>query len=162
EALTRLSLNDSSFTFHPETSEGLGFGFRCGFLGMLHREIIQERVERESHLELVHTAPNTTYEILTRNGETLIIETPQDHPDAGVIEEFREPIVRISFIIPATSIGDLMTMCTERRGMYIRTEYLSTSRVILVFEMPLAEVIYDLFDKMKSVTRGFGTMDYDF
>jgi GTP-binding protein LepA len=161
EALTRLSLNDSSFTFHPETSEGLGFGFRCGFLGMLHREIIQERIERESGLELVHTAPNTTYEIFTRNGTTMVIETPQDVPDAGEIEEFREPLVRISFIIPSSSIGDLMTMCTERRGIYVRTEYLSATRVILVFEMPLAEVIYDLFDKMKSVTRGFGTMDYD-
>jgi GTP-binding protein LepA len=161
EALTKLSLNDSSFTFAPETSEGLGFGFRCGFLGMLHREIIQQRIERESGLALVHTAPNVTYEILNRQGETVTVETPQEVPDAGQIEEFREPIVRISFIVPAANIGSIMQLCTERRGMYLRTEYLSTSRAMLDYEMPLAEVIYDLYDKLKSVTHGYGTMDYD-
>ncbi|MCS6977335.1 MAG: translation elongation factor 4 [Gemmatales bacterium] len=162
EALARLSLNDSSFTYTPETSEGLGFGFRCGFLGMLHREIIQQRIERESGLELVHTAPNTTYEILTRKGEVLQINNPQQVPDAGQIAEFREPMVRISFVVPAENIGDIMQICTERRGTYIRTDYLSPSRVQLVFEMPLAEIIYDLYDKLKSVTHGYGTMDYEF
>ena len=161
ESLTRLSLNDSSFTFHPQTSEGLGFGFRCGFLGMLHREIIQQRIERDCGLELVHTAPNVTYEILKRNGEIIEVDSPEDVPDAGQIAEFREPIVRISFIIPAANIGDMMQMCTERRGTYLRTEYLSPQRAILEFEMPLAEVIYDLYDKLKSVTRGYGTMDYE-
>jgi GTP-binding protein LepA len=161
EALQRLSLNDSSFTFQPETSDGLGFGFRCGFLGMLHREIIQQRIERETDLELVHTAPNTTYEIKLKNGETVIVETPQDVPDAGQIEEFREPIVRISFIVPADCIGPMMQLCAERRGQYRRTEYLSPSRAILEYDMPLAEVIYDLYDKLKSVTRGYGTMDYE-
>ncbi len=161
EALEKLSLNDSSFTFLPETSEGLGFGFRCGFLGMLHREIIQQRIERESGLELVHTAPNVTYEILKKNGEILTVDNPQAVPDTGQIEEFREPIVRISFILPSENIGDLMQMCTERRGTYVRTEYLSPKRAILVFDMPLAEVIYDLYDRLKSVTHGYGTMDYD-
>ena len=161
EALNKLSLNDSSFTFHPETSEGLGFGFRCGFLGMLHREIIQQRIERESGLELVHTAPNVTYEIKTRHGQTINVETPEDVPDAGQIEEFREPVVKISFILPSTCIGQMMQLCTERRGMYLRTEYLSPQRAILDFEMPLAEVIYDLYDKLKSITHGYGTMDYD-
>lgn len=161
EALTKLSLNDSSFTFHPETSEGLGFGFRCGFLGMLHREIIQQRIERDSGLELVHTAPNVTYEILKRNGEMIIVETPEDVPDAGQIEEFREPVVKIAFILPSDCIGPMMQICTERRGTFLRTEYLSPQRAILEFEMPLAEVIYDLYDKLKSVTRGYGTMDYD-
>ncbi len=162
ESLAKLRLNDSSFTYQPETSEGLGFGFRCGFLGMLHREIIQQRLERDSELDLVTTAPNVTYEILTRNGETITIDSPQEVPGAGDIEEFREPIVRISFLLPAENIGDLMQMCTERRGTYVRTDYLSPLRVILVFEMPLAEVIYDLYDKLKSVTHGYGTMDYEF
>jgi GTP-binding protein LepA len=162
EALGKLQLNDSSFSYQPEVSEGLGFGFRCGFLGMLHREIIQQRLERDSELDLVQTAPNVTYEILTRKGEILSIDNPQKVPDAGQIEEFREPFVRISFLIPAVNIGDLMQMCSERRGTYVRTEYLSPTRAILVYELPLAEVIYDLYDKLKSVTHGYGTMDYDF
>jgi GTP-binding protein LepA len=161
EALGRLRLNDASFAYLPEVSEGLGFGFRCGFLGMLHREIIQQRLERDSELDLVQTAPNVTYEILTRKGETLVIDNPQKVPDAGQIEEFREPVVRISFLLPAENIGDLMQLCTERRGTYIRTDYLSPTRAILVYELPLAEVIYDLYDKLKSVTHGYGTMDYD-
>src|SRR5205809_1317384 len=160
EALAKLRLNDSSFVFQPEVSEGLGFGFRCGFLGMLHREIIQQRLERDCDLDLVQTAPNVTYEILNRKGETLVIDTPQKVPEAGQIEEFREPFARISFLLPAENIGDLMQMCTERRGMYIRTEYLSPTRAILVYELPLAEVIYDLYDKLKSVPHGYGTMDY--
>src|SRR5207253_5317130 len=162
EALAKLQLNDSSFSYTPEVSEGLGFGFRCGFLGMLHREIIQQRLERDSDLDLVQTAPNVTYEVLTRNGETVVIDSPQKVPDAGQIEEFREPFVKISFLLPAENIGDLMQLCSERRGVYLRTEYLSPTRAILVYEMPLAEVIYDLYDKLKSVTHGYGTMDYEF
>jgi GTP-binding protein LepA len=162
EALAKLRLNDASFNYVPEVSEGLGFGFRCGFLGMLHREIIQQRLERDSELDLVQTAPNVTYEVLTRKGEVLSIDSPQKVPGAGEIEEFREPFVRISFLLPAENIGDLMQLCTERRGTYLRTEYLSPTRAILVYELPLAEVIYDLYDKLKSVTHGYGTMDYDF
>ncbi len=161
EALAKLKLNDSSFSFVPESSEGLGFGFRCGFLGMLHREVIQERLERETNIELVQTAPNVTYEIVNRKGEVLIIDNPQKVPDAGQIEEFREPIVRINFIIPSSNIGDIMKLATERRATYIRTEYLSPTRAILVYEMPLAEVIYDLYDKLKTATHGYGTMDYE-
>ena len=161
EALGKLKLNDSSFTFTPEVSDGLGFGFRCGFLGMLHREIIQQRLERESELNLVQTAPNVTYEIEKQDGTVVTVHGPQDVPDGGFIKEFREPIVKISFLIPATNIGDLMSMCTDRRGTFVRTEYLSQQRVILVYEMPLAEVIYDLYDKLKSVTHGYGTMDYE-
>src|SRR6516162_3057963 len=161
EALAKLRLNDASFTYQPENSEGLGFGFRCGFLGMLHREIIQQRLERASELELVQTAPNVTYEVLTRKGEVLVIDNPQKVPETGQIEEFREPVVRISFLLPSSNIGDLMGLCTERRGIYIRTEYLSPTRAILVYELPLAEVIYDLYDKLKSVTHGYGTMDYE-
>ncbi len=161
EALGKLKLNDSSFTYQPENSEGLGFGFRCGFLGMLHREIIQQRVERDSGLDLVTTAPNVTYEILKRNGEIISIDNPQKVPEGGQIEEFREPIVKASFLVPSENIGDIMKMCTDRRGIFIRTEYLSPTRAIIVYEMPLAEVIYDLYDRLKSVTHGYGTMDYD-
>jgi GTP-binding protein LepA len=162
EALAKLRLNDASFTYQPEVSEGLGFGFRCGFLGMLHREIIQQRLERDSELDLVQTAPNVTYEILTRKGETITVDSPQKVPDAGQIEEFREPFVKMSFLVPSANIGDLMTLCADRRGVYVRTEYLSPTRAILAYEMPLAEVIYDLYDKLKSVTHGYGTMDYEF
>jgi GTP-binding protein LepA len=161
EALGKLKLNDSSFTYQPENSEGLGFGFRCGFLGMLHREIIQQRIERDSGLDLVVTAPNVTYEILTRSGDIIDIDNPQKVPEGGQIEEFREPILKASFLVPTENIGDIMKMCTDRRGIFIRTEYLSPTRAIIVYEMPLAEVIYDLYDKLKSVTHGYGTMDYD-
>jgi GTP-binding protein LepA len=160
-ALQKLALNDSSFSFEPETSDALGFGFRCGFLGLLHMEIVQQRLERESNLALVQTAPNVTYEIISRKGETLHISNPTRIPDPGEIEEFREPIAKVNFIIPAESIGVIMQLCEDRRGAYIKTEYLSTTRAILTYELPLAEMIYDLYDKLKSATRGYGTMDYD-
>ena len=161
DALTKLSINDPSFEFAPETSDALGFGFRCGFLGLLHMEIIQQRLEQEADLDLVQTAPNVTYQILTTTGETLEIHNPQDVPDAGLIEEFRQPLVRVSFILPVESIGPVMQLCTDRRGVYQKTEYLSPTRAMLVFDLPLADVIYDLHDKLKSVTRGYGTMDYE-
>jgi GTP-binding protein LepA len=162
EALNRLKLNDSSFTFQPEVSEGLGFGFRCGFLGMLHREIIGQRLERDCDLDLVHTAPNVTYQIQKKNGDVVTVNNPQDVPDSGQIEEFREPIVRISFLLPSKHIGDIMQLAVERRGEYIRTEYLSPERAFLVYDLPLADVIYDMYDKLKSITHGYGTMDYEF
>jgi GTP-binding protein LepA len=160
-ALQKLALNDSSFTFEPESSDALGFGFRCGFLGMLHMEIVQQRLERESNLSLVQTAPTVTYEILTRERETLHVSNPTRIPDAGSIEEFREPLSRVNFIIPSDSIGAIMQLCEDRRGVFIKTEYLSPSRAILTYELPLAEMIYDLYDKLKSATRGYGTMDYE-
>ncbi|MGD9646657.1 MAG: translation elongation factor 4 [Pirellulales bacterium] len=162
DALTKLAINDPSFEFEPETSDALGFGFRCGFLGLLHMEIIQQRLEREADLDLVQTAPNVTYEIVTTAGETLRIYNPQKVPESGQIEEFRQPIVRVNFVLPTESIGPVMQLCTDRRGVYVRTEYLGAHRAILVFDLPLAEVIYDLHDKLKSVTRGYGTMDYEF
>lgn len=161
EALDKLSINDPSFSFEPETSDALGFGFRCGFLGLLHMEIIQQRLEQESDLDLVQTAPNVTYEIVTRNGETLYIHNPQEVPDSGDIEEFRQPIVKVNFVLPTEQIGPVMQLCTDRRGVYVRTEYLSPTRAMLTFNLPLAEVIYDLHDKLKSATRGYGTMDYE-
>jgi GTP-binding protein LepA len=160
-ALQKLSLNDASFTFEPETSDALGFGFRCGFLGMLHMEIIQQRLERESNLALVQTAPNVTYEIVSRKGETLHISNPTRIPDAGDIEEFREPVAKVSFILPSENIGAIMQLCSDRRGTYLKTEYITTTRAILTYELPLAEMIYDLHDKLKSATRGYGTMDYE-
>jgi len=160
-ALQKLSLNDASFTFEPETSDALGFGFRCGFLGMLHMEIIQQRLERESNLSLVQTAPNVTYEILTRRGETLHISNPTRIPDSGDIEEFREPVSRVNFILPAENMGAIMQLCSDRRGTYVKTEYITPTRAILVYELPLAEMIYDLYDKLKSATKGYGTMDYE-
>jgi GTP-binding protein LepA len=161
DALTKLSINDPSFEFEPETSDALGFGFRCGFLGLLHMEIIQQRLEGEADLDLVQTAPNVTYEILTTTGETLYIHNPQKVPETGQIEEFRQPIVKVNFVLPVESIGPVMQLCTDRRGVYVRTEYLSPTRAMLTFNLPLADVIYDLHDKLKSVTRGYGTMDYE-
>ena len=161
EELQKLSLNDSSFTFIPETSEALGFGFRCGFLGLLHMEIIQQRLEREQDIDLIQTAPNVTYEILTKNGEVLVVDNPQMVPDAGQIDEFREPVARINFIVPSENIGIIMQLCEDRRGTYKSTEYLGPKRAQLVYELPLAEIVYDMHDKLKSATRGYGTMDYD-
>jgi GTP-binding protein LepA len=160
-ALQKLALNDSSFTFEPETSDALGFGFRCGFLGMLHMEVVQQRLERESDLALVQTAPTVTYEIVARKGETLHISNPTRIPDAGEIQEFRELIAKVDFIIPAESIGALMKLCEDRRGTFLKTEYITPARAILSYELPLAEMIYDLYDKLKSATRGYGTMDYE-
>jgi len=124
-------------------------------------EIIQQRLEQEADLDLVQTAPNVTYEILTRNGETLRIYNPQRVPDVGVIEEFRQPIVKVNFLLPAEYIGPMMQLCSDRRGVYVRTEYLSPTRAMLVYDLPLAEVIYDMHDRLKSITRGYGTMDYE-
>jgi len=161
DALEKLVINDPSFEFAPESSEALGFGFRCGFLGLLHMEIIQQRLEQEADLDLVQTAPNVTYQILKTDGETINIRNPQDVPDTGDIEEFRQPIVRTNFLTPVEHIGPIMQLCTDRRGVYLKTEYLSPTRAMLTFDLPLAEVIYDMHDKLKSVTRGYGTMDYE-
>ena len=162
DALTKLSINDPSFEFEPETSDALGFGFRCGFLGLLHMEIVQQRLEQESDIDLVQTAPNVTYEILTNRGEVIQIHKPQEVPDDGDISEFRQPIVKVSSVVPTEFIGAVMKLCQDRRGILLGTEYLSPTRAMLTYEMPLAEVIYDLHDKLKSATRGYGTMDYEF
>ncbi|MBW3540377.1 MAG: translation elongation factor 4 [Planctomycetes bacterium] len=161
EELQKLALNDTSFSYVPETSEALGFGFRCGFLGMLHMEIVQQRLEGEQDIDLIQTAPNVTYEIVKHTGETLRIDNPQQVPDVGQIKEFREPIARVNFIVPAESIGTLMQLCEDRRGTYKNTEYLGPARAQIVYELPLAEIVYDMHDRLKSATRGYGTMDYD-
>ncbi|MCA9103893.1 MAG: translation elongation factor 4 [Planctomycetales bacterium] len=161
DALTKLSINDPSFEFMPESSEALGFGFRCGFLGLLHMEIIQQRLEGEANIDLVQTAPNVTYEILTHTGEVLEIHRPQEVPDSGQIAEFRQPIVRVNVIVPEEFVGAVMKLANDRRGVQIGQEYLSPTRVMLTYDLPLADVIYDMHDKLKSMTRGYGTMDYE-
>jgi len=161
-ALERLALNDSSFTYQPETGGALGFGFRCGFLGLFHMEIVQERLEREGGIAVVQTAPNVSYEIERTDGTASVIAGPADVPDVSHIAEFREPVVQVQFVVPTDAIGPLMKLVEDRRSKYLRTDYLSAARVILEFEMPLAEIVYDLYDKLKSVTRGYGTLDYEF
>ncbi|TWU43903.1 Elongation factor 4 [Novipirellula aureliae] len=161
DALERLSINDPSFEFEPETSDALGFGFRCGFLGLLHMEIIQQRLENESDIDLVQTAPNVTYEIVTKRNQLLTIHKPQDVPDPGDIEEFRQPIVRCSIVVPDEYIGSVIQLCQERRGILKTQEYIGAGRAMLVYNIPLAEVVYDLHDKIKSCTRGYGTLDYE-
>jgi GTP-binding protein LepA len=161
EELHKINLNDAAFTFAPETSDALGFGFRCGFLGMLHMEVLQQRLEQEADVDLIQTAPNVTYEITTHDKRTLLIDNPVDVPTSGDIEEFREPIAKVTFILPSDSIGGIMQLCGDRRGVYKHTEYLGPTRAELIYELPLAEIIYDMHDKLKSITRGYGTMDYE-
>src|SRR5262249_28147944 len=141
EALDKLSINDPSFEFEPESSDALGFGFRCGFLGLLHMEIVQQRLEQDSDIDLVQTAPNVTYEITKNNGEELEVHTPQKVPDLGDIREFRQPIVRVNFVLPTEYIGPIMKLCTDRRGEYVRTEYLSPTRAILTYDIALADFV---------------------
>src|SRR5438105_9801897 len=162
DAMDRLQLNDSSFTFQPESSDALGFGFRCGFLGLLHMEIIQERLEREFNIDVVQTAPTVTYEVVRSDGTVERIDAPSELPDPNHLQEIREPYILVNLITPADGVGAIMKLCEDRRGVYKKTEYIGASRVIIVYEMPLAEVIYDFYDKLKSATRGYGTMDYDF
>jgi GTP-binding protein LepA len=161
EGMEKLSLNDSSFTYHPVHSDALGFGFRCGFLGLLHMDIIQERLEREAGVEVIQTAPTVTYELETREGETIEVHNPADLPDPSLWKELREPIVRLECIVPAEFVGDTMGLCLSRRGTFVNQQALSDVRQLLTFEVPLAEIIYDFFDKLKSMTRGYATMDYE-
>ncbi|MHC4162867.1 MAG: translation elongation factor 4 [Planctomycetota bacterium] len=161
KAIEKLHLNDASFTFHPESSEALGFGFRCGFLGLLHMEVVQQRLERESGVDIIQTAPNVTYEVETTDGTVTRVERPSELPDPAEIAEFREPVVRVSMITPPESIGPLMTLVNERRGSFIQQDYLGPRRTILVCDIPLSEMVFDFYDLMKSVTRGYGTMDYE-
>ena len=161
EAMEKLHLNDASFTYEAQHSEALGFGFRCGFLGLLHMDIVQERLEREGNVEIVQTAPTVSYMIDRRDGSSVEIQNPADLPDPSQIEGIREPIVKLEMICPNENIGDLMKLCDGRRGLFKGQQFLSETRQILDFELPLAEIIYDFYDKLKSITRGYGTMDYE-
>jgi GTP-binding protein LepA len=162
KALEKLQLNDAAFSFFPETSDALGFGFRCGFLGLLHMEIVQERLERESGIDIVQTAPNVTYEILQPDGELLRIDSPSQVPDPTRIAEFREPMVKLNILTPDTAVGSLMKLAIDRRGRFVKQEYIGPGRVLLGFRISLAEIIFDFFDKLKSISRGYATMDYEF
>ena len=161
DALEKLQLNDAALQFTPSSSEALGFGFRCGFLGMLHMEIVQERLEREHGVGVVQTAPTVPYEVLLATGEVVEMDSAGDLPDPSRIREIREPLARVNLIIPADSIGAAMGLAEDRRGQFVKTEYLSADRAILSYEFPLAEIIYGFYDKLKSTTHGYGTMDYE-
>lgn len=161
EALEKLCLNDASLMFEPETSEALGFGFRCGFLGMLHMEIIQERLEREYNLDLITTAPTVVYEIKVVSGETLEVENPAKLPEASQISEFREPLVRASILVPQEYVGAVMGLCVEKRGEQQDMRYMG-NQVMLTYNMPLNEIVLDFFDRLKSVSRGYASLDYEF
>ncbi len=162
EALDKLQLNDASLTFQPETSQALGFGFRAGFLGLFHMEIIQERLEREYNLEMVFTAPTVAYEVLLHTGETKIVASPADLPEDGLVAEIREPWMNIEIITPTDYYGPIMELVTRRRGVYKSQEYPAPHRVQLNYEIPLSEIIIDFFDELKSRTRGYASLDYQF
>ncbi|MBR5447502.1 MAG: translation elongation factor 4, partial [Clostridia bacterium] len=161
DALEKLRLNDAAFTFEPETSIALGFGFRCGFLGLLHMEIIEERLEREFNLDLITTAPSVIYKIIKTNGETVDVDNPTNYPSPDEIDEALEPMVAASIITPSEYVGGLMDLCQDRRGIFIDMKYLDTTRVELHYKLPLNEIIYDFFDALKSRSRGYASLDYE-
>jgi len=162
DSLGKLVLNDSAITYEPESSNALGFGFRCGFLGLLHMEIVQERLEREFNQNIVTTVPNVRYNVIKHNGEEMFIENPAELPPLANVKEIQEPFIRAQVITPVEYIGNIMKLCIERRGVVKNTEYLSAERVDIHYELPLAEVIFDFYDKLKSTTRGYASLDYEF
>lgn len=161
DSLEKLQLNDASLVFEPETSIALGFGFRCGFLGLLHMEIIQERLEREYHLDLVTTAPNVIYKVYKTNGESMELSNPANLPDPSQIKSMEEPMVKAQIIVPSEYVGAVMELCQDRRGMYLGMEYMEATRAVLTYNLPLNEIIYDFFDALKSRTRGYASFDYE-
>jgi len=161
EALEKLQLNDAALVFEPETSTALGFGFRCGFLGLLHMEIVQERLEREYGLELITTAPNVVYKVVRKDGREETVENPTSLPPPHLIERIEEPYVEATIMVPVDYVGPIMELCQEKRGTFLAMDYLSEKRVALKYELPLAEIIYDFFDHMKSRTRGYASLDYE-
>ncbi|HET9671140.1 MAG TPA: translation elongation factor 4 [Casimicrobiaceae bacterium] len=161
DALDKLSLNDASLRYEPEVSQALGFGFRCGFLGLLHMDIVQERLEREYGMELVTTAPTVVYQLLLRDGSVVEIENPSKLPDPSKVEEIREPIITATILMPQDYVGPVLTLCTEKRGIQKNMQYVGR-QVLLTYELPMAEVVMDFFDKLKSVSRGYASLDYEF
>jgi GTP-binding protein LepA len=162
DSLEKLRLNDASLLFEPETSSALGFGFRCGFLGLLHMEIVQERLEREYNQSLITTVPNVEYRVTKRNHEIVVVDNPALMPPIGEVEKIEEPFVEAQIITPAEYIGNLMKLCTDRRGVYKTTEYLDPTRALIRYELPLSEIIFDYYDKLKSLSRGYASFDYEF
>ncbi|HET6264821.1 MAG TPA: translation elongation factor 4 [Usitatibacter sp.] len=161
DALQKLQLNDSSLRYEPETSQALGFGFRCGFLGLLHMDIVQERLEREYDMDLITTAPTVVYQVQTRDGEVIEIDNPSKLPDPSRIEEIREPMIRATIIMPQEYVGPVMTLCEQKRGTQVNMQYVGR-QVILTYDMPLNEIVMDFFDKLKSNSRGYASLDYEF
>ena len=161
DALEKLRLNDAALSFEPETSVALGFGFRCGFLGLLHMEIIEERLEREFNLDLITTAPSVVYEVTLTDGQEIIVDNPSNYPTNDLIKEAREPIVKANIITPTEFVGGLMDLCQDRRGTFIDMKYLDQTRVELHYHLPLNEIIYDFFDALKSRSRGYASLDYE-
>ncbi len=161
ESLEKLKLNDAALSFEPETSKALGFGFRCGFLGLLHMEIIQERLEREFNLDLIVTAPSVVYEIVTTAGETLKVDNPANYPDPGTIAQSREPFVKADIFTPVDYVGSIMELCQDRRGVFETMEYLDETRVEMHYQLPLNEIVYDFLDALKSRTKGYASFDYE-
>jgi GTP-binding protein LepA len=161
DALERLRLNDAALSFEPENSPALGFGFRCGFLGLLHMEIVQERIDREYHIDIITTLPNVRYQAVKTNGDIIEVDNPAHLPPPGEISEIREPILAAQMLVPAQYIGPIMQVCNERRGTYQNTEYLDSTRAILHYDLPLAEVVIDFYDRIKSVSRGYASFDYE-
>ncbi|HMB40843.1 MAG TPA: translation elongation factor 4 [Balneolaceae bacterium] len=161
-ALEKLQLNDASLTYQPETSKALGFGFRAGFLGLLHMEIVQERLDREFNIDIITTVPNVRYEVDTTEGNRLKVDNPSEMPDSGDIETVWEPFIKASILTPADYIGPVMTLCQERRGVYVNQHFMQNNRVEITYELPMAEVVFDFYDKLKSGTRGYASLDYEF
>ena len=161
DALEKLQLNDASLQFEAETSVALGFGFRCGFLGLLHLEVIQERLEREYNLDLVTTAPGVVYHVYKTNGEMVEVTNPSNLPDPSEIEHMEEPVVDAEIMVTTEFVGAIMKLCQERRGVYQGMEYMEETRALLKYTLPLNEIIYDFFDALKSRTRGYGSLDYE-
>ncbi|KZE72956.1 translation elongation factor 4 [Paenibacillus sp. CMAA1739] len=161
EALEKLQLNDASLSFEPETSSALGFGFRCGFLGLLHMDVIQERIEREFNIPLITTAPSVIYRVQLTNGETIEIDNPSNYPEVGRIEHVQEPYVKAGIIVPNDYVGTVMELCQTKRGEYVNMEYLDTTRVTITYQIPLSEIVYDFFDQLKSSTKGYASFDYE-
>jgi GTP-binding protein LepA len=161
DALEKLTLNDAALAWEPETSDALGFGFRCGFLGLLHMDIVRERLEREYDLELLATMPSVQFDVTLTNGELLEVHNPSDMPDPGLVAEIREPFIRASIIAPKEFVGAVMELCQQRRGEHVGMHYLSPERVQLTYDLPLAEIVLDFFDQLKSRTRGYASLDYE-
>ena len=161
EALSKLQLNDASLVFEPETSTALGFGFRCGFLGLLHMDIIKERITREFNIEIITTAPSVVYEALLTNGDTLMVDAPSKMPDKTLLKEIKEPYIRTNIFTPSEFIGPIMELCQNKRGIYIGMDYIDPTRVNIHYELPLSEIVYDFFDKLKSFTKGYASFDYE-
>ncbi|WP_178021267.1 translation elongation factor 4 [uncultured Paenibacillus sp.] len=161
EALEKLQLNDASLSFEPETSSALGFGFRCGFLGLLHMDVIQERIEREFNIPLITTAPSVIYKVTLTNGDTISIDNPSNYPEVGKIDYVEEPYVKAAIIVPNDYVGTVMELCQSKRGEFVNMEYLDTTRVTITYQVPLSEIVYDFFDQLKSSTKGYASFDYE-